>query len=168
MNNKIMTIYNEVEEKFLVFSFGFSVIIIFVQVIMRTIFNSSLSWSEELARYLFIWQSWLGVSYCQRFSQHITIDLLKSVSNGKYKQVLEIVALLISIIAAIALAYYGMQISYSVYNLASKTTALRIPMYLIYLSMPIGCTMYVIRAVLLLYSGLRGNGFEVEEGRVDL
>ena len=30
-------------------------LIIFVQVIMRYLMRNSLSWSEELARYLFIW-----------------------------------------------------------------------------------------------------------------
>ena len=33
-------------------------LLIFVQVIMRYVLQSSLSWSEELARYLFVWMAY--------------------------------------------------------------------------------------------------------------
>ena len=38
-------------------------IVLFLQVVMRKMFNNSLSWSEELARYLFIWMVFIGISY---------------------------------------------------------------------------------------------------------
>ena len=41
-------------------------LIIFVQVIMRYLMRNSLSWSEELARYLFIWSIYLAVSYAAK------------------------------------------------------------------------------------------------------
>lgn len=51
-------------------------IIVFLQVIMRYAFDSSLSWSEESARYLFIWLIYLGISYCAKHDRHIRVDLL--------------------------------------------------------------------------------------------
>ena len=56
---KIAQCYNKLEEWLLVGSLAFSVILLFIQVIMRSVFNSSLSWSEELARYIFIWQIYI-------------------------------------------------------------------------------------------------------------
>lgn len=35
-----------------------------IQVLCRYAFGMSLSWSEELTRYLFIWCGFLSVSYC--------------------------------------------------------------------------------------------------------
>ncbi len=44
----LVTIWNKMEEYFLVYSLILMVILVFIQVIMRYIFNNSLSWSEEL------------------------------------------------------------------------------------------------------------------------
>ena len=74
---KIVRIYDAFEEKFLMLQLAIAVTVIFIQVVMRYIFNSSLSWSEELARYLYIWQGWLGISFVERKKAHIAIDTLK-------------------------------------------------------------------------------------------
>ena len=41
-----------------------TVVIVVLQVFFRYVLNSSLSWSEEAARYLFIWAALLGFSSC--------------------------------------------------------------------------------------------------------
>ena len=41
-------------------------LILAVQVFMRYVMGASLSWSEELARYLFIWLIYLGISFGAR------------------------------------------------------------------------------------------------------
>ena len=49
-------------------------IIIFVQVVMRYVFHSSLTWSEEMARYLFVWLVYFSVAYTAKKEAHIRID----------------------------------------------------------------------------------------------
>ena len=49
-------------------------LIIFIQVVARYVFQNSLSWSEELARYIFIWLVYLGISYGCQMRKHIKID----------------------------------------------------------------------------------------------
>ena len=61
---------NHLEDLLMVVLLCVMSLLIFVQVIMRYIFNNSLSWSEELARYLFpnefvlIFALWGISSYC--------------------------------------------------------------------------------------------------------
>ncbi|MGH0000200.1 TRAP transporter small permease [Pseudovibrio ascidiaceicola] len=49
---------------------------VFVQVIMRYIFSSSLPWSEEFVRWCFIWFIWVGVSYGFKTRRHICVTAL--------------------------------------------------------------------------------------------
>ena len=67
--------FNRVEEGFLVYSFAFSLALVFIQVCFREA-GHSLSWSEEIARYLFIWQCWISVSLAERSKVHIRIFMV--------------------------------------------------------------------------------------------
>ena len=48
----------------------------FLQVICRYVFNSPLVWSEELARYLFVWIGLVGAGAAVRTGGHFGLDLL--------------------------------------------------------------------------------------------
>ena len=46
------------------------VVILFVQIISRQLFNYSLSWSEELSTYMFVWFVYFGASYATKLAAH--------------------------------------------------------------------------------------------------
>ena len=87
----LVTIWNKAEEYFLVYSLILMVALVFIQVIMRYIFNNSLSWSEELVRYIFIWQIWLGASVGAKNNDHIRIEIFSNKLKQKPREALEIV-----------------------------------------------------------------------------
>ncbi|MCD8011301.1 MAG: TRAP transporter small permease [Lachnospiraceae bacterium] len=47
-----------------------------VQIILRTFFGSSLSWGEELSRYMLIWSGFVGVSYTIRYNTAMRLTLI--------------------------------------------------------------------------------------------
>ncbi len=53
-------------------------VIMIAQVISRYIFNASLSWSDELARYLLVWSCFLSISYCVKRRISIKIEQLQN------------------------------------------------------------------------------------------
>lgn len=57
-----------------VFLLLFMTALIAIQVFMRYVMGEPLSWSEELARYVFIWLIYLMISYSAREMKHIKID----------------------------------------------------------------------------------------------
>lgn len=62
-------------EEFLLVAFlGAMTLIMGVQVVSRYVFGMSLSWSEEITRYLFIWSGFLSVSYCSKMCISIKIE----------------------------------------------------------------------------------------------
>ena len=51
-------------------------VIIIIQVFLRYLFLYSLSWSEEVARYLMIWASFLGASLAVKYGFHIGVEFV--------------------------------------------------------------------------------------------
>ena len=58
-------------------------ILIAVQVFTRYVLQYSFDWSEELARYLFIWSIYVGCSYATQEDRHLEVTILRSVAGGK-------------------------------------------------------------------------------------
>ena len=74
--DKFLEKWTFLEERLLIFSLVFNTLLIFTQIIMRGAFNSSLSWSEELSRYVFIWQIWLGADLAYAYHEHIRVEMI--------------------------------------------------------------------------------------------
>ena len=51
-------------------------IVMFVSIILRFVFSHSLTWSDEIARYLFVWTGALGVSFATKNNSHIRMDVI--------------------------------------------------------------------------------------------
>ena len=54
------------------------VVVVFLQVIFRFVLHSSLSWSEEFARYTMIWLSFLGISIGVKKKAHIGVEIFEN------------------------------------------------------------------------------------------
>ena len=140
-------IWDHLEEIFLLPSLVFSVALIFVQVVMRYIFGNSLSWSEELARYLFVWQIWLGVSYAARNRTHLRITLVKDRLSPDAQKILELVITAIWIGFGIFVAAKGITLVMKVARFNQLSSALQLPMMYVHLAVPVGCGLMVIRLI---------------------
>ena len=57
------------------------VVVLSLQVLFRDVFNSPLYWSEELARYCFMWSVFLGAAFIYRRGSHMSIDFFVNVKN---------------------------------------------------------------------------------------
>ena len=69
MKKALQWLDENLEEVLLVIALAAMAVIMGIQVIARYIFGASLSWSEELTRYIFIWAGFLSVSYCTKKSR---------------------------------------------------------------------------------------------------
>ena len=147
MKQTLYKIWDHLEEYVLVYSLMVSVALVFVQVVMRRVFNNSLSWSEELARYLYVWQTWLGVSYAARNGTHLRITMLKDRLPAKVQQILEIFVVLVWMGFGIFVIYQGMGVVNTIASFGQKSSALKIPMQFCYMSIPVGMFLMCIRIV---------------------
>ena len=145
---KILRLYNKAEEYFLVGSLVLTVTIIFIQVVMRYVFNASLSWSEELTRFIFIWQIWLGVSIGFRERKHIRVEVTKMILGAKAIAVLTMVADMIWIVANIYFVYGGTMLVQKLMKTQSVSTALSLPLWIVYAALPFSSAVLLIRQLI--------------------
>ncbi len=152
MIKKIGKIFNKFETNILVISLAIMVIVIFTNVVMRYIFNSSLSWSEEFARYLFVWFSWIGVSAGVKDNEHLRVEFLSMalVKRGflKADEAIKIVVSLVWLATSWIVAYYGYDIIMAQIDMNVLTPAMRIPVWTAYLSIPVCSFVVGIRLIL--------------------
>ena len=71
--------------------FGVVVLVCFSQVITRYVFNSPLTWSEEMARDIHIWMILLASPICIRKGKHLKLDFVTHSLPLKYKKLLKII-----------------------------------------------------------------------------
>lgn len=149
---KIINILDEkLEEYFLAVTLSFSVILIFLQVVMRYVFNNSLSWTEEMARYLFLWQIWVGASYAVKKDKHLKADIISAFIPKDKVFYLDIISTVIWLIFCIFLANKSITLVSKINKMGQLSAAMRMPMKYAYASVPTGCSLMALRLVQKLY-----------------
>lgn len=135
------------EEYILMGMMSIMVILIFVQVVMRYILGTSILWSEELARYLFIWITWLGAAFAVKENKLITVDVVKNKLPEPLKNYVEILAFVIFMVFNILLFKLSFELTAAIFQRQQLTPAMRIPMWLAYSAVPVGWFMMTVRLV---------------------
>ncbi|MGL4606662.1 MAG: TRAP transporter small permease [Eubacteriaceae bacterium] len=153
---KIIGIYNRLEEYLLVSSLAFNVLLVFTQVIMRSVFQSSLSWSEELSRYIFIWQIWLGTSIALREEEHINVKLIYNyVKNERLQNVVRALSNTIWLVFSVFLVYIGSQLVESMMLRNAVSSGLQIPLVFVYVALPLSSLIVVLRLIPKLFKNIK-------------
>jgi C4-dicarboxylate transporter DctQ subunit len=140
-------IINNIERTICVVFMIVDLILLSIQVIGRYVFNSSPAWTEELARYFFIWIIFIGAGYTAQNVGHIAMDAInklypKAVRNYAY------VAGLLAIIAGslyIAVISFDYTMGLFAQNRVSMTTGIQ--MGFVYLAIPLGMLSVAIRTL---------------------
>lgn len=135
------------------------VFVIFMQVVMRYVFNNSLSWSEEFARYLFVWFSWMGVSAGLKDGEHLRVELLSTALSKrglhKPKELVNIIVSLVWLATTLIVVYYGLEVVLSQMALNVLTPAMRLPVWIGYLSIPACSAVVGIRLIINIIESIK-------------
>ena len=108
------------------------------QVFTRFVLGDPSSFTDELARYLMIWVGVLGAAYISGRRMHVAIDLLPSKFNKREQHKLKIIVNVIVILfCLLALVVGGVRLVYITYILEQYSPALKLPLALVYLVIPV-------------------------------
>src|SRR5690554_63927 len=123
------------------------ILIMGVQVVARYVFNSSLSWSEELTRYLFVWSAFLSLPYTIKTNIALKIDQLFTVLPEGLKKALWIVGYVLMFVFFTFMFKNAIGVVQSSINSGQRSPALGLPMYLVQLSSLAGFGLAIIRTL---------------------
>ncbi len=155
-------IIRKAEEIAAIFCFSAMSIITLVAVFFRYVLNNPIIWSEEASRYLMVWGICIGISIATEKKAHLGIDIFVSFAPQKMRRRLEIISgILLTLIFAMVLALSILFVNMAV-KTGNVTPLLRIPFWMIYLALPFGFAMSMLRSIQVLAKIIKGDkdGFE--------
>lgn len=135
------------EEAILILLLSLMTLCMGTQIVFRYLFNNSLSWSEELTRYLFIWSGFISISYCIKKWISIKVDQIINLLPTSWYVIFQLVLNVILFLFFVYLSLHAFQ--YLQMSIASHQTspALKLPMYYVHAAPFCGFSLAVIRSL---------------------
>ncbi len=186
--SKLGQIVNRIEEDLISFFFAAMVLVTFVQVVLRYVFNSGFVWALELTTYCFAWMVLLGISYGVKIGSHLGIDAFVKLFPARVERLLVLFACLCCIAYAAILLVGAWDYISKIYRIGIPTEDLYVPRVLVellsgaadyeevpiprwipYAALPLGLALLLFRfvqAFWLILTGRRARliaGHEAEE-----
>lgn len=108
---------------------------VLAQVVFRYFLGSPLTWSDELARYLFVWCAFLGWVIAARRRSHLAVTVGRDRMSPRAQAALKLVGALAALAFAAVLVVHGIRIAER--NWDVETTALAVTSGVVYAIVPL-------------------------------
>ncbi|MCD8349029.1 MAG: TRAP transporter small permease [Planctomycetaceae bacterium] len=162
---KVLQFLNKrIEEIIIVACLGVMTISIGLQVFMRYVVQASLSWSEELARYLFIFFVYAGISYGVKMKRHVRVEAFTMWLSPRKQAIIKLVSDILFLAFALFIIYYGFVTAGRIFRLNQTSPALEIRMGYVYGTLPFCFILVAIRLLQNLYHSVKELASTTEGG----
>lgn len=145
VKNKIIP--DKFEEVILVLLLISMTSILGIQIIARYLFQNSLTWSEELVRYLFIWSAFLGVPYCINRGLSLKVVQFVDYLPANLKKIVLMLDRILLIVFFAIVFVFGVLVVKGSFLSGQRSPALGLPMYIVYSSVVVGSGLAIIRVI---------------------
>jgi TRAP-type C4-dicarboxylate transport system permease small subunit len=121
-------------------TFTLMIILTFLQVVFRYVLEQPLSWSEEGAKYLFMWATYTGASVAFYEGKHINATLFTDLFGIRVKAFLLLLADIVCLGFLLVFVCQGFIVAQRVFMLGQFSPSMPwLPIGVTYLAIPIGC-----------------------------
>jgi TRAP-type transport system small permease protein len=121
--------------------------LVFANVVSRYVFNHSITWVEELTRYMMAWVGFLGSGLVLRYGAHIAVDVFQDLLPLRAAQALRVLIVVVLAAAFVAMTWLGVQ--YVRFAWEQETPVLNWNFGLVYLAIPIGSFLMLVHLLLI-------------------
>lgn len=155
---------DSLEETLMVATLVFMTVIMGIQVFSRYALGASLSWSEELTRYLFVWEGFLSVSYCTKKCISIKIEQFVAMFPKRGKAMFKLVNHTFELIFFFYLIPFAVKYLMSAVESGQVSPACHIPMYYVQAAPLVSFVLVAIRIMQRWYAELQVIRKKEKEG----
>lgn len=132
-------------------------------VLLRNITGDVLFWSEEAVIYLIIFSTFFGAVVTLRHNEHVAVDIMPALLKGKAKKFFVVLGGLATLVYAGFIAYLSWALITEPFSRTTITPALKLPLWVVELSLAVGMTLFFIRAVEMTIRALRTPATELDK-----
>ena len=112
------------------------ILLTFMQVVLRYVFNNPTSWSSEISRFILIWMTFTGASIVTKRCTHLSMGFtIHRFINRFHGSIIKILVNTIITVSIFILAYYSAIVTIGAGHRVAAMT--RIPMYFPWAALPI-------------------------------
>ncbi len=138
--------------------------VITLQIVSR-VFFTSVGWTEEVARFLLIWITFLGAALAYQQGRHIAVTVLRDNLPPALRRIVSGAAVLVTIVFLLTLAKIGWQ--YMNMQSFQKSPSLRLSMTYVYAVMPFAALVMAGLSVIDLIRLLAGQPMREAHSEID-
>lgn len=140
----------------------------FARGLFKTISALKMTWAQEACIYLFVWMAKFGAAYGVRAGIHVGVDVLTERLTGALRRAVTTVALSGGVIFTAIITWIGTDFVWHVHSGGQISPDLEMPMWIIYLAVPLGSALMCFRFLQALYRYLAtGELAHHDHGAVD-
>lgn len=119
--------------------------LVFGNVVARYVFNSAITWAEEVSRFLFVWLTFVGASFGLQKGLHLGMDMLVSRLQPRTRNIVEVVNSLIILVFLSVWIVGGIHLIEA--NLTFMSPATGFSMGLVYMIGPLAAILMTIETI---------------------
>lgn len=152
--NKFWGIVDNIESYLCRTLLAIFVCLLFLQVIVRTLFGFSFSWLEELSVYMFVWFVFFGASYAAKMGAHNRVTFQFKFLPPGYIKYIEAFADLFWLFFNVVFVYLAIDFIFNKMNKFQSSQTMGFHLSWVYIVLPLAFSLMTIRILQVNYKKL--------------
>lgn len=144
------------------------ILVVLIQISGRAIGNPA-PWTEEATRFIFIWMIFIGIATGFRSFESARVTILIDKASPRFDKIADFLYIFFSISFFFFMVVYGFQVMMQQVNMNEMGSALRIPMWLVGLSVPVSGVLGMFAVFESFYYKQKKDGYKInKENKVNI
>jgi TRAP-type C4-dicarboxylate transport system permease small subunit len=158
---RLVDVVNRGAEGFVRILLAVMVVTVFTQVIFRFLIQHPLSWSEEVARYVFVGIIWMGAGAVVRENGHPGMDLLTRSLPPVWQRRIQLLVNLLVAATLVSVVITGVRLAWG--NMSQPSPAMELPMGLPYAAIPLSAAIMLLNLICYVFFPKKVEGEQRRE-----